>query len=105
MCLKFAKVPIYYVIGCLRKQFLSICRQNTLLESALVLNIHIKTIFLDILTPGTSVNSFAGLNFKILQNAFLRNLENRFFSLIFIKFWNFCHPNDRKAINLEKNDN
>ena len=105
MCLKFAKVPIYYVIGCLRKQFLSICGQNTLLESALVLNIRKETIFLDIFTPGTSLNFFPGLNFKILQNAFLRNLENRFFSLIFIKYWNFCYPNDRKAINLGNNGN
>ena len=77
---KFAQVPIYFVDGCLRKQFLSICGQNTLFGSALMLNIRRKSIFPDIFTPRTSLISLQGPNFKILQNAFLQNFENRVFS-------------------------
>ena len=77
---KFAQVPIYFVDGCLRKQFLSICGQNTLFGSALVLNIRRKTISPDIFTPGTSLISLPGPKFKILQTAFLQNFENRVFS-------------------------
>ena len=77
---KFAQVPIYFVDGCLRKQFLSICGQNTLFGNALVLNIRRKTVSPDIFTPGTSLISLSGPKFKILQTTFLQNFENREFS-------------------------
>ena len=77
---KFAQVPIYFVDGCLRKQFLSICGQNKLFGNALVLNIRRKTVSPDIFTPGKSLISLSGPKFKILQTTFLQNFENREFS-------------------------